>query len=117
MKGFLDDEFSSIWVNTRENFYIMDEVLIANLPGGCTWNDFYTSCLSPFSLRKGLNVRVNPGPRIFKKGCFFKLFRYFRKKGSFFLNNDENNSSDNLYRHSDKKKHIVWLLTIDFSKI
>ena len=39
------------------------------------------------------------------------------KRVVFFLNNDENNSSDNLYQHPDKKKHIVWLLTIDFSKI
>ena len=31
-----------------------------------------------------------------KRGVFFKIFRYL-KKGSFFLNNDENNSSDNLY--------------------
>ena len=27
-------------------------------PGGYTKNDFHTLCLSPFSLRKGLNVRV-----------------------------------------------------------
>ena len=40
-------------------------------PGGCTWNDFYTSCLSPFSLRKGSNITVNLGPRISKKGFFF----------------------------------------------
>ena len=68
-------------------------------PGSCTWNDFYTSCLSPFCLRKGLNVSVNPGPRISKRGvfCFKNFADISEKKGSFFLNNDENNSSDNLY--------------------
>ena len=67
---------------------------------------------------KGLNIRVYLGPRISKKECFFFIFsRYFRKKDSFFLNNDENNYSDNLYQHFDKKKHIVWLLAIDFSKM
>ena len=73
--------------------------------------------MSPFSLRKGLNVRVNLGPRISKKGCFLNFLDISEKKCSFFLINYENNSSDNLYQHSDKKKHIVWLLTIDFSKI
>ena len=47
------------------------------IPGGCTWNDFYTSCLSPFSLRKGSNITVNLGPRISKKGCLFKNFQIF----------------------------------------
>ena len=46
-------------------------------PGGCTWNDFYTSCLSRFSLRKGSNITVNLGPRISKKGLFFKKFQIF----------------------------------------
>ena len=64
-----------------------------------------------------MNVRVNLGPRISKQGCFLNFSDYFRKKGSLFLKNDENNSSDNLYQHSDKKKHIVWLLITDFSKI
>ena len=87
-------------------------------PSGYTQNDFYTSCLFPFSLRKGLNIRVNPGPRISKRDVFFKIFPDIsEKKGSFFLNNDENNYSDNLYQHFDNKKHIVWLLAIDFSKI
>ena len=31
------------------------------------------------------------------------------KRVVFFLNNDENNSSDNLSQHSDKKKHIYSL--------
>ena len=88
------------------------------IPRGCTWNDFYTSCLSPFSLRKGLNIRVNLGPRISKRGVFFFNFSDISdKKGSFFLNNNENNSSDDLYQHYHKKKHIVWLFAIDFSKI
>ena len=75
--------------------------------------------LVPIFSEKGLNIRVNLGPRISKKGMFF--FKFFtdisEKKGSFFLNNDENNYSDNLYQHFDIKKHIVWLLAIDFSKI
>ena len=71
-----------------------------------------------------MNIRVNLGPRISKKGVFFFYFSDILEKRIVFLNNDENNSSDNLYQHSDnlyqhsdKEKHIVWLLAIDFSKI
>ena len=44
---------------------------------------FYTSCLSPFSLRKGLNIRVNLGPRISKKFFFFNFSDILGKKDSF----------------------------------
>ena len=87
------------------------------LPGGCTWNDFYTSCLSPFSLRKGLNITVNLGPRISKKGLFLKNFQIFWKKKIVFLNDDENNSSHNLYQHSDKKKHSLVVSSRFFKNI
>ena len=61
------------------NFVVMKD---EKYPAAAFRMIFYTSCLSPFSLRKGLNIRVNLGPRISKKGCFFfKFFRYFRKKG------------------------------------
>ena len=38
---------------------------------------------------------------------FFNFSDISEKKGSFFLNNDKNNSSDNLYQHSDKRKHSL----------
>ena len=44
---------------------------------------FKTSCLSPFSLGKGLNVRVNLGPRISEKGVLLNFSDQFQKKGSF----------------------------------
>ena len=59
------------------NFQIHCLFLAAGLPAAL--NDFHTLCLSPVSLRKSLNVRVNPEPRILKKGCFLNLLRYFFK--------------------------------------
>ena len=73
--------------------------------------------LVPIFSEKGLECQDKSGPRISKRVFFFNFSDISEKKGSFFLDNDENNSSDNLYQHSDKKKHIVWLLKIDFSKI
>ena len=51
-----------------------------------------------------------------KRVVFLNLFRYFRTEG-FFLHDYENNSTDNLYYHSNKKKHKVWLSPIDLKNV
>ena len=45
---------------------------------------FYPLCLSAFSLRKSLNVRVILGPRISKKGCFLIFLEIFEKRDGLF---------------------------------